>query len=79
MEPTLTPRREHVPNKSEGKEIAARQIGVRNGTGFSLLAYVPVGYSQRNGDGNRPPTATPIKHVIIIVGENRSFDHVFAA
>ena len=23
------------------------------------------------------PTATPIKHVIIIVGENRSFDHVF--
>src|SRR5215472_8303351 len=24
------------------------------------------------------PTATPIKHVIIIVGENRSFDHLFA-
>ena len=23
-------------------------------------------------------TTTPIKHVIIIVGENRSFDHVFA-
>jgi len=23
-------------------------------------------------------TATPIKHVIIIVGENRSFDHIFA-
>jgi phospholipase C len=33
--------------------------------------------------GNRPPrgdanTATPIKHVIVIVGENRSFDHLFA-
>ena len=27
------------------------------------------------GDGN---TATPIKHVIVIVGENRSFDHLFA-
>jgi len=25
-----------------------------------------------------PATATPIEHVIIIVGENRSFDHVFA-
>src|SRR5580704_17756215 len=25
------------------------------------------------------PTATPIKHVIVIIGENRSFDHVFAA
>ena len=24
------------------------------------------------------PTATPIKHAIIIIGENRSFDHVFA-
>ena len=22
--------------------------------------------------------ATPIKHVIVIIGENRSFDHVFA-
>ena len=27
------------------------------------------------GDAN---TATPIKHVIVIVGENRSFDHLFA-
>src|ERR1700686_4089174 len=25
-----------------------------------------------------PKTASPIKHVIIIVGENRSFDHIFA-
>ena len=24
------------------------------------------------------PTATPIKHVIVIVGENRTFDHIFA-
>jgi phospholipase C len=23
-------------------------------------------------------TATPIKHLIIIIGENRSFDHMFA-
>lgn len=29
-------------------------------------------------DDDPPPTATPIKHVVIIVGENRSFDHVFA-
>ena len=26
-------------------------------------------------DGN---TATPIKHVIVIIGENRTFDHMFA-
>jgi phospholipase C len=33
--------------------------------------------------GGWPPpgdrsTQTPIKHVIVIIGENRSFDHVFA-
>jgi phospholipase C len=35
------------------------------------------------GQANKAPksdanTATPIKHVIVIVGENRSFDHLFA-
>src|SRR3979490_3304733 len=25
-----------------------------------------------------PPAATPIQHVIVIIGENRTFDHVFA-
>ncbi len=30
---------------------------------------------QQTGDGD---TTTPIKHVIVIIGENRSFDHVFA-
>jgi phospholipase C len=29
----------------------------------------------QNNDGN---TTSPIKHVIVIIGENRSFDHVFA-
>ncbi|HEY2470835.1 MAG TPA: alkaline phosphatase family protein [Terracidiphilus sp.] len=33
----------------------------------------PAQNSSRDND-----TATPIKHVIVIVGENRSFDHVFA-
>ncbi|HEY2460897.1 MAG TPA: alkaline phosphatase family protein, partial [Candidatus Acidoferrum sp.] len=50
---------------------------------LSMLAYVPLGYGDdrpdhRDKDDNRSETATPIKHVIIIVGENRSFDHVFA-
>ena len=29
-------------------------------------------------DANDALTASPIKHVIVIIGENRSFDHVFA-
>ena len=28
-------------------------------------------------DENRHKTVTPIKHVIIIIGENRTFDHIF--
>jgi len=35
--------------------------------------------SESGSDGGRErQTATPIKHVIIIVGENRSFDHLYA-
>ncbi|HEY6824096.1 MAG TPA: alkaline phosphatase family protein [Steroidobacteraceae bacterium] len=30
------------------------------------------------GDSDSSDTASPIKHVIIVVGENRSFDHLFA-
>ena len=47
---------------------------------FSMLAYVPLGYSNDEPDKavDRVKTATPIKHVIIIVGENRSFDHIYA-
>ena len=29
-------------------------------------------------EGQGSYTQTPIKHVIVIIGENRSFDHVFA-
>jgi len=28
--------------------------------------------------GHAPPTTTPIKHVVVIIGENHSFDNVFA-
>src|SRR5271167_2317711 len=37
------------------------------------VAAAPV--EKGTNDGN---TTTPIKHVIVIIGENRSFDHLFA-
>jgi phospholipase C len=43
---------------------------------MSLAAAVQAADLDASADAIR--TATPIKHVIIIVGENRSFDHVFA-
>jgi len=39
--------------------------------GTATAAAVPTG----SNDGN---TTTPIKHVIVIIGENRTFDHLFA-
>ena len=40
----------------------------------NLGAPIPVAAQ----DDDRQSTATPIKHVIVIIGENRTFDHVFA-
>src|SRR5580700_11279976 len=42
--------------------------------GASLAGAIPP-QKKSNPDNN---TVTPIKHVIVIIGENRSFDHVFA-
>jgi phospholipase C len=43
---------------------------------FALIASVQAADPNTPVDAIR--TATPIKHVLIIVGENRSFDHLFA-
>src|SRR3974377_1061636 len=45
---------------------------------FACAASAPAGAADPDGAVDRIPTASPIKHVIIIVGENRSFDHLFA-
>src|SRR3984957_9364077 len=42
--------------------------------GTTLSGATPAATAASN-DGNTP---SPIKHVIVIIGENRSFDHVFA-
>jgi phospholipase C len=48
-------------------------------TGLALLQF-SFGGAVANAQqlGSSTPTVTPIKHVIVIIGENRSFDHVFA-
>ena len=48
--------------------VATLQFALGN-----TFAYAQSPNSSRDND-----TATPIKHVIVIIGENRSFDHVFA-
>ncbi|MGF6778630.1 alkaline phosphatase family protein [Paraburkholderia sp. GAS334] len=53
------------------------------GTGLILAAagvvFPSVSESQSQATAESARTASPIKHVIVIVGENRTFDHVFGA
>jgi hypothetical protein len=43
-----------------------------------VLFQLSLGGPVANAQERSSETATPIKHVIVIIGENRSFDHVFA-
>src|SRR5262249_41231048 len=57
------------------------QMSLKRAT--SVFGLVAMGLSTSGGPAALAadpdhPTASPIKHVIIIVGENRSFDHLFA-
>jgi phospholipase C len=45
---------------------------------FAVGNSFAAGLSPAQQPSRDTDTATPIKHVIVIVGENRSFDHVFA-
>src|SRR5271170_6764103 len=59
------------------RSLLCMRIGL---TSIALFQFV-AGASLANagqGDGRGSETRTPIKHVIVIIGENRSFDHVFA-
>lgn len=47
------------------------------GCGIALSQF-SLGGLVANAQDRSAVTATPIKHVIVIIGENRSFDHVFA-
>ena len=48
--------------------------------GFSALGIPTLAAAEQfDDDSAQNRTATPIKHVIVIIGENRTFDHVFGA
>jgi phospholipase C len=54
--------------------VAVLQMSV--GPGLAAAATLPPGAIPSPGTLGHP--VSPIKHVIVIIGENRSFDHVFA-
>src|SRR5258708_33682016 len=58
----------------------AKTIACGSVLALSVLGLGSSAHAQADPDKavDKIKTATPIKHVIIIVGENRSFDHLFA-
>jgi len=42
---------------------------------FNFTLGAPIAQAAASNDSH---TKTPIKHVIVIIGENRTFDHIFA-
>src|SRR5580658_9424693 len=53
--------------------LQCSRIGLTSLALFQLA--IGTSFAQQTGDAN---TTSPIKHIIVIIGENRSFDHVFA-
>jgi phospholipase C len=45
---------------------------------MAVTALTPVAKAAGESNSNDGNTTTPIKHVIVIIGENRTFDHLFA-
>ena len=72
-----------VSNTLHGLRMAAASLAVLQLSVGPVLAAAPAaapafGGLWNSGSDRSGQTATPIKHVIVIIGENRSFDHVFA-
>jgi phospholipase C len=66
-------------------KIQSQRTRLRVGSFVSIVGVAAFGYALTGHAASDPDkavdaikTASPIKHVIIIVGENRSFDHLFA-
>jgi phospholipase C len=62
-----------VSHTVHGLRMAAVSLAVLQMSVGSVLAASAAAVNDKSAQ-----TATPIKHVIVIIGENRSFDHVFA-
>jgi phospholipase C len=59
--------------RRRGRRAAAVSAVVLAGAAVAM----PARSADPNGATDPPATATPIKHVIVVIGENRTFDHIY--
>ena len=60
------------------KTLRSLRIGLVSTAMLQLITGNSFGATPPQTESRDRDTRTPIKHVIVIIGENRSFDHVFA-
>src|SRR5580692_7883586 len=77
-------------NQNKGEETMPATVANRQGqryrSAFVAVAIALLGMgiagsassADRGAATDRPTTASPIKHVIVVIGENQSFDHLYA-
>jgi phospholipase C len=67
-------------HRSDTRKWRAKTMACASILALSIFGFGASAQAQADPDKavDRIKTETPIKHVIIIVGENRSFDHIFA-
>ena len=83
-EAAARPRRGRQPAPRHRRErfMSSRLTRIASVTGIAGLALTALAATApaaaAAGAGDSAPTTTPIKHVIVIIGENHTFDNVFA-
>ena len=60
------------------KQQTRRMWAVALSTSLIAQSALPLLAADRDKTSNDRNTTSPIKHVIVLIGENRTFDHVFA-
>jgi phospholipase C len=67
-----------MPSSSADRRVRGRRAAALSAVALvGVAAAVPVRGADPDTATDQLKTATPIKHVIVVIGENRSFDHVY--
>ena len=68
-----------LPNSADHCARRRRSAAILSAAALLAMgAAMPVHSAGGDAAADSPKTTTPIKHVIVVIGENRSFDHVYA-